>query len=215
MPMIPARGLLLLIHPLLDHCPGAVVRKEKCVMINLKPVLHQGRVNFCRHARIVDEVCGERLGESEPPAPARNLIRRFARCLPLAPADENAEIALRAADRLFQCRSQNRGKPGRIPVKSKHGAERLKPHRIGNPAHKFIRPVFFNQDPGHLPSEPHHALKQPPRAGAVVQRKCGNAAMHALIVLRIVYLCKKKNDKTQASHSVTNRARSPRRSTVL
>ena len=94
-------------------------------------------------------------------------------------------ISLFAADGFLEGGGENGRQSRSVPVKSEHRSERLKPDRIGNPLHKFIRPIFCNDHPRHLPSQFHHTLKKPFGTFAIIEGKCGNSAFEHTITISL------------------------------
>ena len=80
-PMIAAGRLGLGVHPLLDDAPLAGGRKDESMVIELKAILHGGRIDFRTHPRGVDEplalVDGKPLGRGSDLLGARRLVAPF------------------------------------------------------------------------------------------------------------------------------------------
>ena len=85
-PVVTARHQRAFIHALLDHRPRAVSREEEAVVIDLKPVLHGGRVDFRREPAGANQ---RRRILAGRPARGLDLLGRLARGLPLAACDKD------------------------------------------------------------------------------------------------------------------------------
>src|SRR4051812_10465810 len=179
-PVVATRHRRLVAHALLHHAPVAGGSEDERVVIELVAVLYRGVVDLRRDAARVHE---RRRIVPEALAGGGDLGRRLARGGAFASRHVDAELALGAAQPFLQ-RAANRGRQAaRVPVEAEHAAERLEPVGIGEAAEHFLAAEFTGEEQHDLARERHHALEQPWRRMAAVERKLGDAgAGHAPIV---------------------------------
>ena len=65
------------------------------------------------------------------------------------------------------------GDARRVPVHPHHRAERLEPERMRQPAQQLVAPVVMDDRLADDRAEPRHALGEPGRHAAAVQRQVG------------------------------------------
>ena len=171
-PVIAPRLPALAVHALLHHDPVAVVGDDEAVQVELEPVLHRGAVD------LGDEPARRRQRgavEADALADRHQLVRRLAR-MPAAPAaDMEAELAGERRQPALQRADHAGGDAGRVPVHPHHRAERLEPERMGEPAQQLVAPVMVDDRLGDHRAEPRHALGEPRRHAAAMQRQVGAA----------------------------------------
>jgi hypothetical protein len=86
-----------------------------------------------------------------------------------AAADMDAEFARERRESAFERADHARG----MPVHPHHGAEGLKPERMGETAQEFVAAVIMRDGLGDYRAQPCHALAEPCRNPAVVKRQIG------------------------------------------
>ena len=135
-------------------------------------VLHRRAVHFgdqpARH--------GEgRAIETGPITDRDKLMRRLARMIAAPAADMDAEFGGQLCQPALQCSDHARGDAGGMPVHPHHRTERLEPERMRQPAQQLVTAIFENDRFGDHRAQPGHAIAQPFRHAATVQRQVGTA----------------------------------------
>src|SRR5690606_20811380 len=118
-------------------------------------------------ARVRERVAGK----PRSLADARKLGRRASRLPSAAAADIDAELVLERREPPFQRTDDARRDARRVPVHPHHGAERLEPERMREPAKQLVAAVVMDDRLGDHASERGHAGGEPCRNPAAVQRK--------------------------------------------
>ena len=90
-------------------------------------------------------------------------------------ADMHAELRSTAAEAPLQRPDDARGDARGVPVHAHDRAEGLEPERIGEPPQQFVAAVMLDDGLAHHRAEPRHALAEPCRHAAAMQRKVGTA----------------------------------------
>ena len=88
-------------------------------------------------------------------------------------ADVNAEFALQRGQAALESADDARRDARGVPVHSHHGAEGLKPERIGKPAQQFVAAIVMDDGLCHDRAEPSHPFRQPFRDLPAMQRQIG------------------------------------------
>ena len=167
-PVVAPRLTALAVHALLDDDPAAVVGDDEAVQIEVEPVLDRGAVDLGDEAARGRELFAV---EADPVPDCDELLRRLARMRPAAAADMQAEFARQRPEPPLE-RADDRGRDaGRVPVHAHHRAEGLEPEGMRETPQEFVAPVFEHDRLGDHGAEPRHALSEPPRHAAAVQRK--------------------------------------------
>ena len=168
--MIAARLPALAVHALLDDDPVAVVGDDEAVQVEIEAVLHGGAVDLGdQPARLRQR----RAVEADPLADRDQLVRRLPR-MPAAPAaDMDAELARQRRQAALQRADHAGGDAGGMPVHAHHGAERLEPEGMGEAAQQLVAAVVMDDRLADHRAEPRHALAEPFRHAAAVQRQIG------------------------------------------
>ena len=171
--MIAPRVAALAVHALLHHHPLAVVGDDEAVQVEVEAVLHGRAVDLgdeparLRKRRAVD---------ADALADGNQLIRRLARMLAAPAADVNAKLAAQRRQAALQRAEHAGGDAGGMPVHAHDGAEGLEPERMRQPAQEFLAPVVMHDRLRDHRAEPRHALAQPRRHAAAVERQVGASA---------------------------------------
>ena len=136
-PVVAARLPALAVHALLHDDPFAVIGDDEAVQIEVEAILHGGAVDLGDQSACL----GER-GPVEPDASpiATNSLGRLPRMSAAPAADMDAELARQRTEAALQRADDARGDAGRMPVHSHHGAERLEPEGMRQPAQHLSRP---------------------------------------------------------------------------
>ncbi len=183
-PVIAPRLPALAVHALLHDDPPSVVGDDETVQIEVEAVLHRGVVNFC------DQTARPRERpaiEADTVADRQKLVRRLAGMRASAAADMEAELggqrlktALQGAD--DRCRDARR-----MPVHAHDGAEGLEPEGVCEPAQEFVAAIFDHDGFGDHRAELGHALAEPARHAAIVERqvRAASAARHQPRILTV------------------------------
>src|ERR1700761_5274817 len=88
-------------------------------------------------------------------------------------ADMKAEFAGQRREAALQ-RPEHAGRDaGGVPVLAHDAAEGLKPERMSQPAQQFVTPVMMDDRLANHRAEPRHAMSEPGRHPAAMQRKIG------------------------------------------
>src|SRR5580700_10062870 len=90
-------------------------------------------------------------------------------------ADMKSEFVAERRQPAFERAQYAGGDAGRMPIHSHHRAERLKPEWMRQPAQKFVAPVVMDDGLGHDSAKPRHAVGQPFRHVAVMERQISAA----------------------------------------
>src|SRR5690242_9973695 len=106
-----------------------------------------------------------------------DLARRLARGRAFAARDDEPELALHAAQAFFERAADGRRYAGRMPVEAENAAERLKPVGVGNADKQLARALVLDDQPDDFASEPDHALEEPGRRFAAVERQVGDSGL--------------------------------------
>ena len=119
----------------------AVVGDDEAVQIELEPVLHRGAVDLGDEPARLRQ---RRAVEADALADGDELVRRLPR-MPAAPAaDMDAELARERRQPALQRADHAGGDAGGMPVHAHHGAERLEPERMGEPAQQLVAAVVVD-----------------------------------------------------------------------
>ncbi len=169
-PVIAPRLAALAVHALLDHDPAAVVGDDETVQIEIETVLHGGAIDFCN-----EPACGgePRAVEAGALADRNEFTGRAARMLAAPAADMETKLARHRGEAALERAEHAGGDAGGMPIHPHHRAERLKPEWMREAAEKFVAAVMLDDRCGDHGAEPRHAVGQPFRHMAAVQRKVG------------------------------------------
>jgi len=169
-PVIATRLSAIAVHALLHHDPAPLVGDDEAVKIKVEAVLNSGAVDFGDEPARPGE---RRAVKPDPVADCDKLVGRSPRMLSPPAADMDAELAGERGKAALQ-RADDAGRnPRRMPVHAHHRAERLKPERMGQPPQELVAAVVMDDRLGHHRPEVRHAVGEPPRHGAAMQRKIG------------------------------------------
>src|SRR5262245_20548000 len=190
--MVTARHAASIVQALLDHSPVAIRGEDEAVEIDLKAICDRIVVDArsqptCAHQSIAVEAAtvGDRT----------EFVRRIAR--------ESAAPAANIKTQLFSTRSEaalerahNGSRDSRgVPIHPHDRAQRLKPKRIAQSREKRRSAVIMNDGFGDGRAKFGHALGEPLRHAAAMQRQiCGSGAFHWEI---LEYLVSRPNQSTR------------------
>jgi hypothetical protein len=166
-PVIAPRLAQRLVHALLDDDPFAVVGDDEAMQVEIEAILDGGAVDLgdqpagARQRRAID--AGAR-------AHGQQFIRRPARLRTAAAADMQAELARQGRQAALERAEHAGGDAGRVPVHAHHCAEGLEPERMRQASEKFVTPIVLDDRLGNQHAEPGHAVAQPFRHAAAMQR---------------------------------------------
>src|SRR5262249_50691124 len=104
------------------------------------------------------------------------LAGRLARMLAAPAADVDAKLSLQRREPALERTEHGSGDAGGMPVHPHHGAERLKPERMRKAAQEILASIVMHDGLGDDRAEPRHALAQPRRDAAAMQRQVGASA---------------------------------------
>ena len=172
-PVITPRVAALAVHALLHHHPLAVVGDDEAVQVKVEAVLHGRAVHLGDEAARLRERCAVDTGAL---ADRDQLIRRLARMLAASAAHMDAELAAQRRQPALQRTNHAGGDAGGMPVHAHHGAERLEPERMRETAQEFLAPVVMHDRLRDHRAEPRHALAEPRRHAAAMERQVGASA---------------------------------------
>ena len=168
--MITACLFALATHSLLNDDPAAFIGDDEAVQIKIKAVLHGGAVNLGDEAAHGGEFVAIK---ADAISDRHKLPRRAARVIAAPAADMQTEFGAERTQSALE-RAQHAGGDARgMPVHSHQRAKRLKPEGMGQPAQKFVTPVVMNDGFGQYRAKPRHAVGQPFRHMAVMERQIG------------------------------------------
>ena len=88
----------------------------------------------------------------------------------------NAKLVLQRRQAALQGADDARGDAGRVPVHAHHGAERLEPERMRQPAQEFVAAVVMHDRLADDGAKRRHALPEPCRHAAAMERKISAAS---------------------------------------
>ena len=184
-PVIAPRLPGIAVHALLHHGPLAVVGHDEAVQVKIEAVLHGGAVHLGDEPA---RACERRAVDAGALADRDQLLRRLARMPPAPAAHMDAELGLQRREAALERAEHARRDAGGMPVHSHHGAERLKPERMREPAQQFVAPVVMHDRLRDHGAEPRHALAQPGRHAPAMQRQVGASgpAGHGIFILRTI-----------------------------
>ena len=140
------------------------------MQVELEPVLHRGAVD------LGDQPAGRgqrRAVEADALADRDSSSRRPPRMLAAPAADMEAEFALKRREPALEGAEHARGDAGGMPVHPHHRAERLEPERMREPAQELVAAVVMHDRLADHRAEPRHAVAEPFRHVAAVQRQVG------------------------------------------
>src|SRR5687767_10860608 len=139
-------------------------------MINTEPVLHCSRVDFGGHAAVVGEA---RSVHAESLAVGQQLGRRAAGDFTFSAGDKNSELMLTGGEAFLESAANCGCDTARVPVEPENAAERLKPVRIREALQESGAAVLEDYDLRDGGRELGHAIEEPPRGLAAMERKGG------------------------------------------
>src|SRR2546423_10648320 len=179
-PVIAARRAVARPHPLLHDRPLAVSSQEKTVMVYPEPILHGGGVHLGGHPAVVRESIAV---HAEPGANLVQLEGRPPGDLALTARDIDAEVAAPRGETFLERAADGCRDPARVPVEPQYAAERLEPVWVGEPREECRASMAQDDRLGDLGGELPHAIEQPARGFAAVQRqrRTSGAMRHAAI----------------------------------
>ena len=170
--MIAPRLFAVAVHALLHHHPASVVGNDEAVQIKFKAVLHRGAVDL-RHqparGRELTAVKADTLADGD------KFVGRLPRMLAAATADAQTKFTVERRQAALERAEHTRGDARRMPVHSHHGAERLKPERMGETAQQFVPAVMVDDGLADDRAKPCHPVRQPFRHVPVMQRQIGTS----------------------------------------
>src|SRR5687767_1098917 len=169
-PVISARGSIVAAHSLLNNRPFTFDREEKAVVINSKTVLHCSRVDFGRHAAVV---CEAGAVHPEPVSICDELCGSAPRDFTLSAGHKNSQLMLARGEAFLERPADCGRDPARVPVKPENAAERLKPVRVREALQEGRAAVLEDYDLRDGRRELGHAIEEPPRSLAPMERKGG------------------------------------------
>jgi hypothetical protein len=169
-PVVAPRLPAIAVHALLHHHPAAVVGDDEAVQVEIEAVLHGGAVDFGDQSARGRERTAV---EADAVADRDQLVRRLARMPAAAAAHMQAELALERREPALERTDHAGGDAGRMPVHPHHGAERLEPERMRQPAQQLVAPVVKHDRLADHRAEPAHALAEPRRHASAMQRQVG------------------------------------------
>ena len=207
-PVVAAGRFLLCIHSLLDHAPLARWREQECVVIQLKTVLHGGRIDLRAHPRGVDEaitlVNGEAIGRGG------DLVGRPAARRPFSARNDDSQVGSEEFVCLFERPAGDGGDARTVPIETKYATERLEPPRVGQPPQHLAWSELVDDGHRHGPGQPRHPPKQPRRSLPAVQRQICKTALHGGVYGRVATADKMPAAMANGlTSSVTLRRREP------
>lgn len=94
-------------------------------------------------------------------------------CLPRPPADVNTEFVTARRQSPLQGSNDTRRNARGVPVHAHDGTERLKPEGIRKASQQLVPTIVMDDGLRHDGTEPGHAVGQPPRNVAAVERQIG------------------------------------------
>jgi len=169
-PVIAPRLAVAVVHALLHDHPLAVIGDDEAVQVEIVAVLDRGAVDLGdQPARARQRVAVE----ADAIADRHEFLRRLQGVLAAAAADMQAELAGKRRQPALERADHAGGDAGGVPVHAHHGAERLEPERMGEPAQQLVAPVMMDDRFAHHRAQPGHALGQPRRHPPIVQRQIG------------------------------------------
>jgi hypothetical protein len=137
------------------------------MQIQLEAVLDRGRVHLgdqAARARQSAAIYSGALCHGE------QLLRCLSRVAPPATTHVHTELILNRSEPALERADHAGGDATGVPVHAHHGAEGLKPERVGQPREQLLRAVVMHDRLGDQPTQPRHALAQPGRHATAVQR---------------------------------------------
>ena len=173
MPVIAAGLALVAVHALLHHGPVAVVGDEEPVQVEIEAVLHGRAVDLGDEAAGAGEGMAHRSRCDRRAPLSSSGVRR--ECLPRPPQTWMPSSPCQRRETALQCADHAGGDAGRMPVHAHDGAEGLEPEGMRQPPQEFIAAVVMDDGLADDGAERRHALPQPRRHAAAVERKISAA----------------------------------------
>ena len=171
-PMIATRLPALPVHALLHHRPMAVIGDDETVQVEIETILHGGTVDLGHETAGLREFAAV---EADLVPDRDEFARGLSGVSPAPAADVDAELLLQRRQPALE-RADDAGRDaGGMPVHPHDGAEGLKPKRICQPAQQLVAAVMVHHGLGHHRAQPGHAVRQPFRHLAAVQRQISTA----------------------------------------
>jgi hypothetical protein len=155
---------------LLHHRPLAIVGDDEAVQVEIESILHRGAVDLGHQAACALQGIAV---EAHAVADLQELVRRLARVPAATAANVNAELMMQrlqpALERADHARRDARG----MPVHAHDAAEGLEPEGMREPAQQLFAAVVMHDGLADHRAKAAHAVGQPFRHLAAMQRKIG------------------------------------------
>ncbi len=169
MPVVPPGVSRLLVHPLLDDSPAAVLREDEGVVVELMAVLHGRVVHLGAQLAGPDEAVHVAIPEAKGVAKPSDLLRRAARGPSLPPGNAYAQGS--PSEGLLHGPGDHRPHAAGVPVPPHDVAEGLEPEGVSQPLQERVATPLVHQDLRNGAAHLHHAWEEPARGPSTVERE--------------------------------------------